>query len=79
MPFNMNTTRVGNARCLLGHAIVLHAMEKGPPIATCRKWHVGHGLVPRIAKQGNANDCQRHVMWWEHRDYVWYGKKTFFL
>ena len=59
-----------------------HAMEKGPPTASCRKWHVGHGLVPQIAKQRNANEWQRHVMWWEHRDYVWYvrhGKKKFFL
>ena len=63
------------------HCVAKHAMEKGPPTATCRKWHVGHGLVPRIAKQRNASECQRHVMRWEHHDYVWYvrrGKKKFF-
>ena len=51
-------------------------------MATCRKWHVGYGLVPRIAKQRNANECQRHVMRWERCDYVLYvrhGKKNFFL
>ena len=54
------------------HCAAKHAMEKGPPTATCRKWHVGHGLVPRIAKQRNANECQRDVTWWEHR-----GRKRF--
>ena len=63
------------------HCAAKHAMEKGPPTASCRKWHFGHGLVPQIANQRNANEWQRHVMWWEHRDYVWYmrhGKKKFF-
>ena len=83
VPLNINTTRVGNACCLLVRAIVLRSMawRWGHPTPTCRKWHVGHGLVPRIARQRNANECQRHVMWSENRDYVWYvqhGKKIFF-
>ena len=43
---------------------------------------VGDGLVPQIANQRNANQCQRHVMWWEYHDYVcyvWHGKNKFFL
>ena len=47
LSLNINTTRVSNARCLLvrPHCDAKHAMEKGPSMATCRQWHVGHGLV----------------------------------
>ena len=64
------------------HCAAKHAMEEGSPTATCCKWQVGDGLVPRIANQRNANQCQRHVMQWEHHDYASYvrhRKKKFFL
>ena len=60
VPLNINTTCVGNARCLLVRAIVLRSMP----------WRRGHRW--EIAKQRNAKECQKYVMRWEHRDYVWY-------
>ena len=48
-------------------------------MATCCKWHVGHGLVPRIAKQRNANECQRHVTRWEQREVCATWEKIFFF
>ena len=51
VPLNINTT------CVVMHVVCWFvplccedAMEKGPPTASCCKWHAGHGLVPQIAK-----------------------------
>ena len=72
VPLNIDTIRVGNACCWLVREIMREACYEAGATDTCRKWHVGHGLVPQIAKQRNANECQRHVMRWEHCDYVWH-------